>query len=348
MLIHGLWGEWNDWNNFKPLVKGKASVDQRFHVERVSYDWDIGSTISSSIPQYTAASMSNAKANSMGVQYVTPHVLTQVAKAIEKFKSGDNPVNLPVASVQVDVIAHSMGGVITRTLPLTPGFFSHTLGQGIIHKVISIDVPHLGSPLAAQLLDATADCTRGLLAGKGNVTFNSVNFTKAPNTPVSGGTGDMVNSPMSSVLNAISNPGPRPLPTALIAGVYTNFASLDCTTNFFGYPCAAYYIQKTCGPQGDLMAAKFNSTSWPLIFGPTGNNPNDAIVGQTSQLNGLAITSGTDGFIYGGLVHSPGTTKLSFTGPTVLDSSSTNPVADQVITLLNTPYTQLAFHSLNP
>src|SRR5882724_7381758 len=107
--------------------------------------------------------MSTAKANSIGVKYVTPYVLPEVTKAMEKFKAGDNPMNIPIAAVQADVVAHSMGGVVTRTLPLTAGFFSNTFGQGIIHKVISIDVPHLGSPLAALLLGTTADCTREIL-----------------------------------------------------------------------------------------------------------------------------------------------------------------------------------------
>ncbi len=192
-LIHGLWGDWKAWNNFAPLVTGKTSVDARFHVERVSYDWDVGSQISSSNPQYTA-SMSSAKANSLGVQYVTPFVLTQIANAIAKFRAADNPVSLPVAGVQADIVAHSMGGVVTRTLPLQAGFLSNTLGQGIIHKVISIDVPHLGSPLAALLLDSTADCTREILAGGGNFSFRSANLSNAPSTPVSGAVGDMVNS----------------------------------------------------------------------------------------------------------------------------------------------------------
>ncbi len=97
------------------------------------------------------------------------------------------------------------------------------------------------------------------------------------------------------------------------------------------------------------MASRFNSTSWPLIFGSAGNNANDAIVSQNSQLNGLPIHSGTNGFVYSGLLHSAGLTKLSFTGPSVLDpASAPNPVPTQVITLLNTPYTQPAFQSLNP
>jgi pimeloyl-ACP methyl ester carboxylesterase len=345
-LIHGLWSSWQTWNAFSPLVSGKGSVDARFHVERVSYDWTIGALISSSTPQYPGGTGS-AQANSMGVRYVTPFVLQQIKKQMDKFRIGSNPLNLPVASVQVDVIAHSMGGLVTRTLPITTGFFSNTFGQGLIHKVISVDVPHLGSPLAAFMVDSSSGCTRRLLARKNLFSFSSVTFTDAPNTQVPGAMGDFVNSPLSPALSAIASAGSHQLPTALVAGIYTNFTSLDCTTTL-GVPCPAQYIRNTCVPQGDVVAQKLNGTSWPLIFGPPGNN-NDAVVSQNSQLNGLTIANGTDGFIYSGLLHTRDLSKLSFAPPAVLDpASAPNPIANQVITLLNTPYTGPAFHSLNP
>jgi len=165
---------------------------------------------------------------------------------------------------------------------------------------------------------------------------------------VNGGVGDLigngtaVDSSLSAGLQAIAQPGPHLLPTALIAGVYNNFASLDCTTTS-GVPCAAQYIRTRCGKNGDLLGQKFTSTAWPLIFGPAGNNSNDAIVSQTSQFNGLGVSAGN---VFTGFVHSVGTEQLSFTGPSVLDPSS--PIPNQVIQLLNTPYTQAVFHGLNP
>jgi pimeloyl-ACP methyl ester carboxylesterase len=350
-LIHGLWSSWEAWNAFSPLVTGKSTVDGRFHVERVNYKWTIGSSINSSTPQYPNGTTS-AQANSMGVNYVAPFVLEQIKTRVDKFRTGSNPMRLPIASVQVDVIAHSMGGLVTRTLPITTGFFSNTFGQGLIHKVISVDVPHLGSPLAALMVDSSSGCTQALLAKSNFFSFTSVTFTNAPNTQISGAMGDFVNSPLSPALSAIARAGTHPLPTALIAGVYTNFASLDCTMNQVGagqVPCSAQYIRNKCVPQGDVVAQHLNGTSWPQIFGSAGNNDNDAVVSQISQLNGLVITSGTNGFIYSGLLHSPGLIGLSFAPPTVLDSSTApNPVADQVITLLNTFYTKPAYQALNP
>ncbi len=342
ILIHGLWGDWRDWSNFSPLVKGANKVDKRFKVGRVSFDDPVGLT--SSVPQYTEVSLSLARANSLGLQYNAPKVLKQIADWINDFKTGANPANVAVAAVQADVVAHSMGGLLVRTMPLLTQFSADpTYNQGPIHKVLTIDTPHLGSPLASLLLDPTSDCTRERLAARGYFSFASVALS---GSGVNGAVGDLQAN--SQALSAIAQAGPHLLPTALIAGVYTNFASLNCTVNNFGVPCARYYIFTKCGSNGDVLGAKFSSTAWPLIFGPAGSNSNDAIVSQNSQLNGLTITNGTNGFIYSGLVHSPGTEKLSFTGPSVMDGSGSNPIANQVITLLNTPYTQAAFQNLNP
>src|SRR5205814_3684401 len=243
--------------------------------------------------------------------------------------------------IQGDVVAHSMGGVITRTMPLLTRFMSDpafpTFNQGSIHKVVTISAPHLGTPLANLLLDPTADCTREILASGGNFAFTSVTLS---NSSVNGAVGDLQSG--SQALNAIAQTGPHPLPTALVFGVYTKFASLDCTVNMFGIPCPACYIRSKCGSNGDVLGAKLNSTGWPLIFGSAGNNQNDAVVGQTSQLHGMSANSGS---VCTGCLHSPGMKQLSFTGPTLLDSSQ---VVNQVIKLLNTSYTQSAFSSLNP
>lgn len=348
VLIHGLWGSWTSWNSFNPLVNGVDKVDSRFHVERANYDWDVSALIASTDPQYPHG-FSGAKANSMGVQYVASFVLNQITgQWFTKFKNGENPASLPVAAVQADVIAHSMGGVVARTLPLLNGFFSNTFGQGLIHKVISIDATHLGSPIANLMLDPSGGCTRRILAWGGDFfSFRTVKFSNAPTTGVSGAVGDLVGS--SQALGAIAAPGPHPLPTALIAGLYTNFSSIDCNFSITMGQCLAQQIRTSCNSTGDAIATNFNGTDWPLLFGPAGNNPNDALVPQNSQLNGLTITSGTNGFIFSGLLHSPGLTKLNFTPPSVLDPASpTNPVPGQVVSLLNTPYTQPAYVSLNP
>ncbi len=345
VLVHGLWADWREaWKSFSPLVRGNDSVDSRFSVQRVSFDNTINPPLTSSTPQYDPkkVNLGMARANSLGVQYNTPRVLKQITDSINAFKNGRNPANQAVAAVQVDIVAHSVGGILIRTMPRLPQFFSDAFyKQGFIHKVITIDSPHLGSPLAALLLDPTASCTRELLAGSGNFSFTSVT-QQGSSKSVPGavadiqGNGIAVDSSLSEALSDIAKPGPRRLPTALVAGVYTNFASLDCTV------CNVNYIRNTCKSRADVLASRFTSTAWPLIFGPAGSNENDALVGRTSQLNGLGASSG---FVFTGYAHSPGVSQLNFSGPTVLDSL---PIVNQVIKLLNTPYTDSAFQLLNP
>jgi hypothetical protein len=152
--------------------------------------------------------------------------------------------------------------------------------------------------------------------------------------------GDGIGGSLSPALQAIAAPGPHPLPTALIAGVYANFASLDSSL--------AASIIRLCP---DPVAQELTSEGWPTIFSnnndPNGGN-NDAIVSETSQLNGLSSGAGFDQ-IFQDVVHSPGTENLGFSPPSVLDAAPLNGVPTWVIQLLNTPVNQPgAFTSLNP
>lgn len=343
ILIHGLWGNMSNWDNFNPLVTGARTVDQRFSVGRVNYATVVGAQITNTQPLYQ--NVANAAENSLGFRYNADRAYGASVSWLTGggFKDGKNPAGVPVAAVQVDIIGHSMGGDIARTLPLLPQYSTTpTFGQGLVHKVITIDTPHLGSPLASNLLLPANACTRGILAASGNYSFTSVQLG---GSTVSGAIGDL--SPSSAALNAINNPlQPQPhyLPTAMIAGIYTNFASLNCTT------CAANILRTSSklGCPNDPLAQSLTQQGWPAIFGEN----NDAIVGISSQLN-TANPGPTVGFQFAGYVHSQGTEKLSFTGPSVLDPNIVAPqtisIPNQVINLLNTPVTSTGtFQLLNP
>ncbi len=126
---------------------------------------------------------------------------------------------------------------------------------------------------------------------------------------------------------------------ALITGVYTNFTSLDPTVSRAGW------VRNQC--KQDPLAQSLTSGGWSGNFA---NAQNDAIVDVNSQLNGLASSAGIQ---FTGYVHSQGTEKLGFTGPSVLDKDIVPPqtisIPNQVIKLLNTPYTNPSFFiSFNP
>jgi pimeloyl-ACP methyl ester carboxylesterase len=349
ILIHGLWGNITNWDNFNPLITGPRSVDRRFSVGRIGYNNVIGPQIFATNPAYQT--VADAKENSLGFQYNAQRAYKSVSDWIKAFKSGapgNNPLGIAVASVQADIVGHSMGGDIARTLPLQTQYYGGpTFGRGLIHKLITIDTPHLGSPLAGNLLNPANACTRGVMAGiGGNYSFLNVQIQGLG--VVGGAVGDL--TPLSSALNKINNPTqPQPgyIPTALIAGIYTNFASLNGSV--FGT-----YLQSRFGCQNDPLAQSLTPQGWPIIFGAAPNNQNDAIVSLSSQLNTTNPNPGpTVGFQFPGYLHSHGTKNLGFTLPSVLDPDvvppSTISVPTQVINLLNTPVTNsTVFVSVNP
>lgn len=337
VMIHGLWDNWQAWNNFSPLVSNTNNVDSRFYIGRVSYDTPIGPSIFSSDPPYAQVQLQNATANSLGFAFNAPTVLAQTDGWMENFKQGNNPMGIPAAAVQADLVAHSMGGDIARAMVLQPGFLSdNTFGQGSIHKLITIDTPHLGSPLAAVLLSPQEEggCIEDtILPAVRHFVFNSVSFGGI--TSVSGAIGDL--SPSSQGLRDVANGNQHPLPTALIAGVYTNFSALDTSAR-------AAFLRFFCGSiADDPLAKNLTSTGWPAVFSGADN---DAIVPVTSQVNNSLGSNNAFVFVgTGGYVHSPGTEKLGFAPPSVLDPGD---IPNEVVKLLNTPVTQPAFAPLNP
>jgi hypothetical protein len=203
--------------------------------------------------------------------------------------------------------------------------------------VITIDTPHLGSPVAIQLLSSqeyeNGACLQNLLASYGYFPLNSASFFNGP--PSSGAVadleGDDTTGYMSGALTLLNKTAPHPLPTALIAGIYQNFAALD---NLISYATVIRNWPKGC--PNDPLAQQLTSTGWPEIFH---NRANDAIVSETSQLDGLDPSLG---FPYFGYVHSSGTENLGFSSPSVLDAGD---VPTEVIFLLNKPWTSSTFYN---
>jgi hypothetical protein len=328
-LIHGLWGSPASWDDFTPLI-----TDPRFTIGFANYSQVIGGQIKSykpSVPVWALSSVKSAQANSLGFAYNAPVVLKQLAAFVNQFKAGTNPENIPVAAVQVDIVAHSMGGDITRTFPLVKGFYGNTtFGLGGVHKVITIGTPHWGSPLAPLLLDNNNECVRGVLTTSGSPSFTSVTFKNG--TTTTGGVfdlqGDGFGGSLSAALQALQNPIPHPLPTALIQGLESQ-TQLDGLNSS---PVAAS-IRLLCA--GDYLAAHLTSTGWPEIF----NQESDSIVPALSEVAGL-----TDFTLVNGVIHSSSAEELGFGPPAELDAAGGIPAV--VTGLLNTPVTNAIYVGL--
>jgi pimeloyl-ACP methyl ester carboxylesterase len=320
VLIHGLWANAASWDDFTPLIN-----DTRWFISRADYSKIIGGQIKSyspPVPSWARGSIANSPASALGFAYNAPTVLQQIYNFISNFKNGTNPANMPVAGVQADIVAHSMGGDITRTLPsITQFYHPITFSLGFVHKVITIGTPHWGSPLATMLLTSSNECVRGVLATNGSPSFTSVTFKNG--TTATGGVadlrGDGFGGGLSAALQMLQNPIPHPLPTALIQGLESQ-SQLDGLNS----SSAARAIRLLCFT--DPLAKDLTSTGWPKIFG----QESDSIVPALSAVAGLNTFT-----VVNGVIHSQSSEELGFGPPAELDAGGGIP--ETVIDLLNTP-----------
>lgn len=319
VLVHGLWDNPGSWGNFTPLVNDPQG---RFFVRTADYNVLVPG-VTATNPSYSSSivNLNNIHANALGFAYNAPSVDGQIRQYISDFKHANN-----IAAVQADVVAHSMGGDVSRTLALASGFKSDdTYGLGPIDKLITIGTPHLGSPLAIDLLQDANACVRRVLALKNNVSFVTVT---TGGVTVNGAVGDLegdgFGGALSGALTAF-NGVQSPFPMALVSATenQANLSGLNCTGG-----CNAQNLRRLCGSNPfarDPLALALTPTGWPGVFG----QDSDAVVPLASQLNG-----GTGNPITG-VIHSGGMIQLNFNGPTELDTTSNVPT--QVINLLNEP-----------
>jgi len=352
MLIHGLWANASAWNQFSPLYSSSGS-DSRFAIslphfgaanDSVSvYSSYIQPALATWASSYPTVSVSR---NALGFAYNSEYVLSQIRTAFTGFRSGKNPIGAPVAVTQADIVGHSLGGNIARFMATESSYLDDaSFRQGVIHKLITIDTPHLGSPLATDLLQPANACTANVLSGSlGLPVIGQALTTDGRSIP--GAIGDLQDATnavtfVSQGLANINNfTGPPQISTAFIGGNAnaTNYASLPSpalTAILFVYGCS-----------NNPLYADMTPTNWTAsVFS---NYANDAIVAVYSQvfnaqLKGVSISNsqvvdlGNAATVFPGLVHSLGTVGvlgLGFTGPSVINSAQ---VANQVIQLLNTP-----------
>ena len=316
MLIHGIWDNSAGWVNFSSLY-----TDPRFFVRILDYSNQL-TGITATSPAYTPT---RAKANSLGFSYNAPNVLGQINQRINVFK-----IINQVAAVQADIVAHSMGGDITRTLRSVPSFAgSDTFGKGRVHKLITIATPYLGTPLATQLLQASSRCMANILAENGHPAFSTVTFSSAIVTGAVGDLqGDGKGGGLSPALKGLQSLSPVFFPTALIAGAMssTNLSGIDCTGSVTTLVCASFYLRTVKCPS-DPLAMNLLSRDWPTFLG----GASDSVVPVTSQLNNTSITSA--GMEATGVIHTPSMEQFDFNGPAELDTASG--IETQVILLLN-------------
>jgi hypothetical protein len=348
VLLHGLWGapedfQGNDGGVAAALANSSASTSTFY-----AYFND-PVTISYSNPSYSRNYPFDVPGNTLGFLYGATTVLPQIEQLVTLYKQialleAQSSTTGAIAAVQVDVVGHSMGGNVTRTLPQVPGYADQeTYMAGYVHKLITIDTPHLGSPLAAALHDANNDnaCVRNRLASAGLYAFMSVlRGTSGGGTGSSGATGDL--QPTSAAI-AATHAGAALIPTAMIAGQASAAQIAAGGTNILGRVLTTLCL---VDPLAQLLPA-----GWTRLMSAPGDaiagGASDAVVPLQSQFDGdAAYFDANPANTKFGVVHSNGVVQLGFSPPTALDQAGQVP--PQVIKLLNTPVSNTTVFEVKP
>jgi len=319
VLVHGLWSGPGLWKNF---LNGAFGGDTRFRKTPASYDFPI--TVISSDPVYPSSTLAAANSNQLGLEYNAPWVMDTIEAEIADFGSFNS-----AAVAQADVVAHSLGGLITRWSEKLPAFAdTNSFGIGNIHKLITIGTPHFGSPFATLLLQDSCMARRlGFVTHR--IAFGQ--YVVGPNLDpdTSGAIYDLQGDAngagcgLTTNLQALQN-DTEPVPVAVIAGAMTNnFGLLPSLAGLGLWAACSATIPPSPGLPSPLASKLMN---WPSVFN---GNASDGIVAVTSQL------AGNSGTTENGLIHSTALEDLGFTGPAEIDPRSN--VQNDVIGLLNAP-----------
>jgi pimeloyl-ACP methyl ester carboxylesterase len=333
VFIHGIWGTTDDGDD---ILSSLMSDGVGLTAYALGYEGTV--EITSSIPSY--GSNLTVSGSSLGFSFAASIVLPELYDAIADYRI-NNTTGQQIATAQADIVAHSMGGDVARYLPSLGGFSRfENYDKGPIHKLITIGTPHLGSPLALDLLDGSNSCVVWILRKKQRYAFTSA--TLSSGITYDGGIADLQGSlDGTSLSRSLMTIQPNTteittqIPTAMVAASMSSsqLEALNSPTS------PAQAIKALCDNLAtiDPLAAALTSNGWPGIVG----SESDAIVPVNSQIAG---PSGKAASPLGAEVHSPGTEALGFAGPSELDDTAVIP--PEILQLLNTPVNQPVFAPL--
>jgi pimeloyl-ACP methyl ester carboxylesterase len=334
-VVHGIWDDDRLWETFSPLVWGTNANDPRFSIFRVNFGDNVSALVEATHPPYANVVRRKILRSALGFEHNAGIVQKSIRRELEVFKTGKNPAGISVAAVQVDVVAHSMGGAVTRTMPLLPDFrLGHTYGQGVVHKLVTVDTPHKGSVLATLLtaqMQKREYCVANFLGYRGgNVVLRDARLRGLG--LISGAVADLVHKVPSEALQRMNRPGGHRIPTATVVGVFTNWASL---THSLGTGA----LHQDC--PDDTLARHMTEELWKTLFTADDGTliDSDGVVGVDSQ-----DPNGT-GRHFSSYVHSIGMVNLGFAEPKIISNGE---VPTRVIFLLNTPLSNTNHYRMMP
>lgn len=328
VLLHGLWSSSKEFGSLYALSEAGL-----FSVEAVNYADEV--EVLSSTPPLpltlfgASFGLVTPTGSSLGVRYGARVASASLrGSVIPYFKEvTGNPLGVPLAAVGVDIVAHSMGGLVGRAMSRREDYrVDVNFGRGDIHKMISIGTPHLGSPFAKQLLDASNSKLREVLAYAGNYSFDDCPncvLAKPMNGELyrgSGAVGDLKGDgsggDLSSTLKWLRDTkNSHGLPVAIISGSLTEGQAsialqsqidlgvvvVGTTPIFVPKPKNMIQFFRVVCPDCPLSLA----LKTPQSFSAMMNGKSDGIVPFTSQTSGRS-----NGIVKEGLFHSSGAAQL--------------------------------------
>jgi len=119
MLIHGVWGSAGTWD---PMIFITNAPSKVFNAD---YSSTNGASFTTNLPK-----IQGFVANTLMLSHQAGY-----------------------AATKADVVAHSMGGILTRLYAASPQYMRpDNFNRGDIHRFITVDTPHGGSSLASMIV----------------------------------------------------------------------------------------------------------------------------------------------------------------------------------------------------
>ena len=209
-LIHGIWSDRSTWDFFNPLTFSNGQSDSRFQTYRIDYKEHNGDNVDT-------------------IVNLPGGPIDQLLSDLADFK-----VQLNVAAIQFDVVAHSMGGLVTRDMALNKRFLAASnFNKGLVHKLITIGTPHNGSPLVTNLNQSSSLCK--FLFGKvGNTVAGAVQDLSVGSPFLANLNGNQPSSLKAHAIVGIANPSQQ----AISAGNLNSITRFVCKNVF---PAGGYF-----------------------------------------------------------------------------------------------------------
>lgn len=314
-FVHGLWADPSTWQELDPALQGV-------------------------IPQISTSRADYGASNGAHVAVNTPIVLGQANDALRSFKSGNNVAKAQAAAAQLDFVVHSMGGLISDTMALSPAFHSlANYGHGYIHKLITIDSPLQGSQLATGVKGASPDCWAFL--NKSGAPVGGAILDLDPNGSFIATFNPFQAGYPKHAIASVVTANQAEAPTNLVNNLSVVLPAIPSGTPKVGAPataldaCFSIFKTATTGPPNFSFTVYYDTLRDPY------EGATDLIVSEKSQ---LAFSVSSQPFNLGttadetiGLAHSHIPLPFNLTIPGALDAGPNTPVSNLglVIALLN-------------